>query len=101
MRCGRGLLGTGVHVAFVVQTEIDEILIALRRRGQALKADVVGTAVAGQYDHLSTLLALDVECAAQPGGRGGAGFECRLIHGDAQRTVAPVSYTHLTLPTNR
>src|SRR6266542_908360 len=52
MRRRRRLLSPGVHVAFVVEAEVDEVLVALGCRRQALEADVVGAAVAGEHDHV-------------------------------------------------
>ena len=85
VRRRRGLLRAGVHVALVVEADVEEVLVALGRRRQALEADVVGAAVAGEHEHLRVALALRIERAAQPGGGGRARLERRLVDRDLQR----------------
>ena len=65
VRRRRRLLRAGVHVAFVVEADVDEILVALGGRRQALEADVVGAAIAREDDDLRVALAPRIERAAQ------------------------------------
>src|ERR1022692_607693 len=87
MRRRGGLLRPGVHVAFVVEAEVDEVLVALGCGRQALEADVVGAAIAGEDDNLRVVLASRIECTAQARCRGGARLERRLIDGNLERAV--------------
>src|SRR5574337_1275380 len=96
VRRRRRLLRTGVHVAFVVEAAVDDVLVALGRRRQALDADVVGAAVAGEDDHVRLPAALRIERTPQSRRRRGGGFERGLVHRHAQRThgLRPADHRH-------
>ncbi len=84
VRGGRGLLRAGVHVALVVEADVEDVLVALGSRGQALQADVVRAAVPREHDDLRVPAPAHVERPAQARGGGGARFERALVHGDAK-----------------
>ena len=65
LRCSRRTLDTGVHVRAVIVADIHDILAALHRAGQRLKADVVRTAVATEGNELDLAISRDLARALE------------------------------------
>jgi len=72
-------LYTGVHVAFVIVADVDQLLVAFRRPAQRLESNVHGTAVAGITHHRRLLAGLLVGASESGGAGGNAGHGAGIM----------------------
>ena len=74
-------LDAGVHVALVVVTDVEHVVVALEHPGQAAEADVDRAAVAALADDADVVAALGLQRGGDPGRDRGALPNSEWIHG--------------------
>ena len=57
-RCGGGPLDPGIHIGFIIVTNVDHIVAPFQRPGQGLEPDIVGAPVAAENDEFEIVLDL-------------------------------------------